>query len=134
MNSQRIWQEICCLSQDWTNRDHELMAKSPAIRDAQGRFITLLHRYTFNAELPKSSAFLRLSSNCFAAVVCDNLLPVNAWPRTPDLPALKYACMRLFTRSSRLSSRRSIKTHFLFDSLRSHQRFADVVQKMELPK
>jgi hypothetical protein len=71
------------LSQDWTNCGHELMAKSPAIRDAQGRFITLLHRYTFNAELPKSSAFLRLSSDCPAAAVCDNLLPVDARPPRP---------------------------------------------------
>jgi hypothetical protein len=40
------------------------MANSPAIREAQGRFINLLHRHTFNAGLPKSSAFVRLGSEC----------------------------------------------------------------------
>jgi hypothetical protein len=42
---------------------------SPAIGEAQGRFMTLLHRCidipsTFNAGLPKSSAFVRLGSEC----------------------------------------------------------------------
>jgi len=38
---------------------------------------------------------VRLSSGCPAAAVCDNLLPVDARPRTPDLPALMFARMLL---------------------------------------
>ena len=71
------------------------MAKSPAISDAQGRFISPVVLRYLHAGLPKSSAFLRLSSGCPAAAVCDNLLSVDARPRTPDLPAFKFARMLL---------------------------------------
>jgi hypothetical protein len=96
VNSHRNWQGICCLSYYWTNRGHESMAKSPAISDAQGRFISPVVLRYLHAGLPKSSAFLCV------------LVPVVPLPRyvttcsrsmlgraTPDLPALMFARMLL---------------------------------------